>query len=418
MEQGKLLEARSQEQDVLALVAAAQAAQRAQTVDVADIAERSDAIGHFGDVNDAEQFGGAAIGVFGVAGEPVDQHIHYICPDPARPIDDSQRFGAGWTGPQKGRHQFDACSRPIVVHASPKPRPVYQSNIKCAINARIKNCLVPDIVLLRLKALFPLLLSAFALAGPVPAQSLPMHLDPGARDDMVSASEVPALRFLTTDDFPPFNYTDGNGRLVGFHIDLANAICQRLGARCTIQAWPWSRVQDALADNQGDALIAGLDIGPDTAQRFDFSRIYLQLPARFVTRETMPQSWNPARMVGSVGVRAGSPHAILAQEQLANAQIVEFETEFDALAALDADEIDAVFADAVRASFWLNENPDCCAFAGEAYFRPDLFGEGFAVAVPAGLDNVRAAINWALVRLQREGRLDELYLRWFPVSFY
>lgn len=261
--------------------------------------------------------------------------------------------------------------------------------------------------------------SMLALASwPALSQSLPVHVDPDARDDLFSAGEIPALRFLTTDDFPPFNYTDAGGRLVGFHVDLANAICVRLSARCTIQAWPWDRVQDALADNQGDALLAGLDINQNSAERFDFSRIYMQLPARFVVRRGDAAGFDASAVAGSIAVAANTPHAELAATAYPSAEIVDFPSEFAALEALSAGEVDLVFADAARASFWLNENPDCCSFAGEAYFRPDIFGDGLAVAVPAGLDNVRVAINWALVRLQREGRLDELYLRWFPVSFY
>ncbi len=250
------------------------------------------------------------------------------------------------------------------------------------------------------------------------AQNLPVHVDPAAREDMIDPAMIPALRFLTTADFPPFNYADGSGRLVGFNVDLANAICLRLSARCTIQAWPWDRVQDALADNQGDALIAGLAMDGEAGERFDFSRIYLELPARFVTREGVASVFDPHRFAGPVGVREGSTHSELLARTLPDAEIRGYGTEFEALAALSEGEVDAVFGDGMRMAFWLNENPGCCSFAGEAYFRPDLFGEGMTVAVPAGLDNVRSAINWALVRLEREGRLTELYLRWFPVSFY
>lgn len=258
----------------------------------------------------------------------------------------------------------------------------------------------------------------FAFACAAMAQNLPVHVDPGARDDVVDPAPVPALRFLTTADFPPFNYTDASGQLVGFHIDLAEAICARLEARCTVQAWPWDRVQDALAENQGDALIAGLDIGSEAAERFDFSRVYMQLPGRFVTPKAAAAGFDPLAMTGRLAVRTGSAHAELVARTLPDVELEGFDTEFEALAAVESGNADAYFGDAARASFWLNENPDCCSFAGEPYFRPDLFGAGLSVAVPAGLDNVRVAINWALMRLQREGRLDEIYLRWFPVSFY
>jgi polar amino acid transport system substrate-binding protein len=254
--------------------------------------------------------------------------------------------------------------------------------------------------------------------GSAGAQTFPNHVDPNAREDMTDTNTVPALRFLTTADFPPFNYRDGNGEVVGFNIDLARAICQRLSARCTVQDWPWEMAQEALADNQGDALIAGVAITPEAGARFDFSRIYLELPARFVTATDAAQSFAPAQLNGEVAVREGSAHAAFLTRYLPGIEQRGFDTEIAALNAVAENEVVAYFGDAMRASFWLNENSDCCAFAGEPYFRPDLFGPGLAIALPAGLDRVRVAINWALIRLQREGRLDELYLRWFPVSFY
>ena len=117
-------------------------------------------------------------------------------------------------------------------------------------------------------------------------------------------------------------------------------------------------------------------------------------------------------------MRRGSAHAEFVRRYLPDAELVAFATEPEALDALQASEVDAYFGDALRASFWLNEHITCCDFAGEPYFRPDLFGEGFAVAMRAGHDAVRQAIDYSLVRLKRSGMLDEIYLRWFPVSFY
>src|SRR5690606_4537947 len=119
-----------------------------------------------------------------------------------------------------------------------------------------------------------------------------------------------------------------------------------------------------------------------------------------------------------IAVRDGSAHAEFVARYLPAAIPVGFAGEPEALDALERGEVDAYFGDALRASFWLNQHVGCCDFAGEPYFRPDLFGEGFAIAVPAGHDAVRQAIDYGLVRLKRSGLYDEIYLRWFPVSFY
>lgn len=259
-----------------------------------------------------------------------------------------------------------------------------------------------------------------AATGSVLAQALPNHVDPSAREIIPNLAAVPAIRFLTTADFPPFNYRDeATGELIGFNVDLARSLCAELDIACTIQAWPWDQAARALEDKQGDALIAGLALSPENGERFDFSSIYLALPARFVTRVADAAGFDPGMLAGkTVAVRGGSTHAEFVRRYVAGARLSEFNSEFEALDALEKGSVDAYFGDALRASFWLNENVTCCDFAGDPYFRPDLFGEGFAVAVPAGSDAVRQALDYGLVRLKRSGVMDELYLRWFPVSFY
>ncbi len=264
-----------------------------------------------------------------------------------------------------------------------------------------------------------LALLVLLLIVPASAQSIPYHADPSAREILPNLTQVPAIRFLTTADFPPFNFRDAGGELIGFNIDLARRICAEANVACTVQAWPWEQVSSALADNQGDALIAGLEMSPQNGAKFDFSSLYLALPGRFVTRASDVAAFSPATLKGkNVSVRTGSRHEEFLKRYLPDAKITGFASEAEALAAVQNRQVDAFFGDAMRASFWLNENLECCGFAGEPYFRPDLFGEGLAIAVPAGHDAMRQVIDWALIKLKNDGTLDELYLRWFPVGFY
>jgi polar amino acid transport system substrate-binding protein len=263
------------------------------------------------------------------------------------------------------------------------------------------------------------LLFLAALAGPVLAQAFPYYADPSAREASPDAGAVPSIRFLTTPDFPPFNYRDKSGQLVGYNIDLAGKICALLKIACTMQSWPWDQAVTALGDNQGDALIAGVAVSPQNAKSLDFSNVYFGFPARFVTRAVDAKAFDPDRLAGqTIAVRKETAHADFIGRYLPKVNARSFPTEDEALAAVKAGTAYAYFGDGMRAAFWLNDNPGCCAFAGQPYFRPDLFGEGLAIAVPAGRDALRRALNSALVRLKRDGTLDALYLRWFPVGFY
>ena len=257
------------------------------------------------------------------------------------------------------------------------------------------------------------------LAAPAIAQPLPYHADPSAREMTPTIAPVAAIRFLTTADFPPFNYRDSTGELIGFNVDLARRICNEVNVACTIQAWPWEQAATALSDSQGDALIAGLEMTPENGKLFDFSATYLALPGRFVTRAADIGSFDAGKLAGkTIALRAGSAHQAFMQRYLPDAKLTEFPTEIEALAAVEDNAADAFFGDAMRASFWLNDNLACCGFAGDPYFRPALFGQGLSIATPAGSDAVRHAIDWALIKLKENGALDELYLRWFPVGFY
>lgn len=268
-----------------------------------------------------------------------------------------------------------------------------------------------------------LLVGTFAifcgLMLPAASQVLPNHFDPSTRPNASDMSNISTLRFLTTADFPPFNYRDAAGELVGFNVDLARAICDMLSATCTIQAWPWAQAADALDENQGDALISGIALDATNAARFDFSDIYLKFPARFVTPAAQAAQFDPRQLAGKkIAVRSGSRHADFLARYLPNAIPVPEASEFAALDLLREGKVDAYFGDGLRAAFWLNQNPDCCAFAGGAYFNPNYFGEGLAIAVSAGHSVVRTTINAALRELKKSGKLDEFYLRWFPVGFY
>ena len=207
---------------------------------------------------------------------------------------------------------------------------------------------------------FLILLLLAGWAGAAFPQALPYYVDPSARDAAPDLSAVPSIRFLTTADFPPFNYRDKSGALVGFNIDLARSICSELKLACTIQAWPWAQAPKALADNQGDALIAGLALSAANGEQFDFSDIYLGLPGRFVTKADAIRGFDPARLAGkTVAVRRGTTHEQFVERYLPKVKIAEFNSETDALAAVAAGQADAYFGDGLRASFWLNDNAGC-----------------------------------------------------------
>ena len=255
------------------------------------------------------------------------------------------------------------------------------------------------------------------------APVVPNYWDPRRRISPPKRAEVKSIRFATTDDFPPFNFSGSDGRLAGFHIELARLVCEELVVPCSMRAVEWDALVPTIEEERADALIAGLRRTRQTAETLEFSDVYLRLPARFLAhRDTEADGdISPETIAGkSVAVVAGSAHAAFVETFFEDAALRYFDSENGARSALKDGGVDLHFGDGLSLSFWLNgtDAAGCCRFVGGPYTAVRYFGDGLRIAVARDNIVLRDALNYALQRLHEEGRFTELYLRYFPISFY
>lgn len=277
-------------------------------------------------------------------------------------------------------------------------------------------------VLLAVAAALPLVLAPARslFAGP----RIPDFWDARERLAKPDLSALKRLRFLTTVDFPPFNFLDAEGHLAGFHVDLARAVCRELQIldRCEIQALPWGSLRQALAGKEGEAIIAGIAITPETRKSYAFSNVYLQFPARFVMPKAAMRGEPLYQSLAGlkIGVIAGSAHESMLRDDFPAVKVVPYADEARLRSDLRQGRIAGIFGDGMKLSFWLagTDAAGCCAFAGGPYLAPSYLGQGLAVAVSPDDPQLVAAIDYALHEIGVKGIFAELYLRYFPVSFY
>ena len=265
--------------------------------------------------------------------------------------------------------------------------------------------------------------SGYAAAQPKdPSVFIPGFWDPKHRPEKPDTSRMGVIRFLTEDDYPPFNFKGPNGQVTGFNVDLARALCNELGATCTIQVRRFNTLLDALDKNQGDAVIASVAITPQNRERADFTDRYYRTPARFVARKEVPlDRVTPEALAGKkAGVVAGSAHEAYLRAFFPEMTVRSYPNVETAFAALKRAETDLYFGDGITIAFWLNGSGSggCCVFRGGPFTESHYFGEGVGIAVKRGNDPLRRALNYALFQLWEKGIYADLYLRYFPISFY
>ena len=259
-----------------------------------------------------------------------------------------------------------------------------------------------------------------AFAATPAGQMTPSFWDPNKMPEKPDLASIRQIRFLTEDDYPPFNFQGPDGQLAGFNVDLARAICAELAVPCTIQRRSWDLLIPSLDDNSGDAVIASLAINDDTRMQVDFTAPYFQAPGRFVLRkDSLLKDIAPATLGDrSVSVVAGSRHEAFLTAFYPKLTRVTFETPALARTAVKAGRVQMHFGDATTLSYWLNgsEAGGCCEFRGGAFTDPRFFGDGVGVAVKKGNVALRRALDYALARLARRGVYGELYLKYFPIG--
>ena len=245
---------------------------------------------------------------------------------------------------------------------------------------------------------------------------------PQQSDEPAPARTRPALRILTDNDFPPFNFVDEEGVLTGFNVDLARAICLETNAACDVQAKPWEQLLTALQRGDADAVLAGYAISSRTLRQVDFTDRYFHTPARFVARrdggdfEATPDGLDGKK----IGVAKDSAHEAFVRAFFRDSRIEVFASPDLARDALVAAKIDAILDDGISLSFWLGgtSSRDCCAFRGGPFFEPKYFGDGMAIAIAKGDPDLRRTLNAALKRVRASGRYEELVQRYFPNRVY
>lgn len=284
----------------------------------------------------------------------------------------------------------------------------------------------------KLTGIFTAFVCAIGLGSSPPARAetlgeagrLPLLFDSQERLPGADLSTVPRVRFLMSVDFPPFNFTDQDGRLAGFHVDLAREICAQLKveSKCQVQALPFDELEAAVEMGEGEAVMSGIASSADLRKSFSFTRPYILLPARFAINKTTKLEGQSANALSGkkVGVITNSRHEAMLKAFFPAVVVNGFDGYEPMYEALKSGKIDAVFADGLRLPFWVSGSASagCCALFDGPYMSDRFLGEGLSIMTVDPENKLVPAFDQALAALSRNGRLEEIYRRYFPYGLF
>ncbi len=227
------------------------------------------------------------------------------------------------------------------------------------------------------------------------------------------APGAPRLRLAVEGSYPPFSELDAKGRLKGFDVDIANALCAELAVRCELVQRPWAVLQDAVIGleprlwSEVDAIVASVSITETRRQTADFTRRYYQVPARFLRRKGSPVEPVAGRLKGRrIAVQASTTHDQFVTATFAGeAEVVRFETLPLAVAALAEGRVDLVMGDALALDKGALKTQQGAGLelCGPSYTDPRWFGYGAGIVVRKGNRELVERLDAALDALRAKG---------------
>ena len=220
------------------------------------------------------------------------------------------------------------------------------------------------------------------------------------------SGETDKIRVATDATWPPFEYVDTEtSEIVGFDIDLFNAIAERAGIEVEFVNVEWDPLLAGIAQGTYDVAISSITIKADRLEKMDFSDPYY-IAGQVIVARTDTTITDAAGLAGkTVGVQAGTTgdDEVSAMEGV---DVTGYDEIGMAFVALLNGQIDAVVCDTPVASGYVS-NYDTLMTVGEV-----LTTEEYGIAMPKGSDELMAKINDALAEAIADGVIEQLVQKW------
>lgn len=233
-----------------------------------------------------------------------------------------------------------------------------------------------------------------------------------ANEPNVTSSEDAVLRIATEGAYAPFNFTNPDGSLGGFDIDIANALCAKMQRKCEISAQSWDGIIPALKTGKFDAIVSAMSVTPERSQQIDFSEPYFVNSLVFLTKKDSSFEPSSAEVIEKTKITA--QRSTISSQWLTqtypNSKPQLYDTLDNAFIDLGNGRAEAMISDKLPALTWLkSELGQNFKVVGDEIDIDDKI----SVAVDKGNTDLLDKFNKALAEIQADGTYQKIVIEHF-----
>lgn len=252
------------------------------------------------------------------------------------------------------------------------------------------------------------LLSALALTALVSACGQDKPAETQAAEPAATEKQI---RIATESSFKPFSYLDASGNLVGFEIDLANALCEEMKAKCEISSQDWEGLIPGLNAGKYDAIMAGMSATEERAKVVDFSDSYFNNTLVLLGKKGVELSAD-ALDGKNIAVQQATVSAEYLAANQPKAVVKAYDKQDNAYLDLSAGRVDGMMSDLVPALDWLKTET-----GADFEVKGEQIDINDTVAIALRKDDaLKGEFNAALAKLKENGKYDELVGKYFDTN--
>ncbi len=240
-----------------------------------------------------------------------------------------------------------------------------------------------------------------------------------AATGVAQAKDWKTVRFGIEGAYPPFSWTEADGSLKGFDVDMANALCTEMKVKCKLIAQDWDGIIPSLLARKYDAIIAAMSITEERKKKIDFTGKYALIPNKFIAKKGAGLNFDKLDGV-KIGVQRATTHDKYISDNYKDVEIVRYGTFDEAYLDLANGRIAAVLGDAsaLEEGVINKAGGDAYEFVGPSLTDPKWFGEGFGIATRKQDKDLTNKLNAAIKSLRAKGEYQKIAAKYFNYDVY
>ena len=215
------------------------------------------------------------------------------------------------------------------------------------------------------------------------------------------------ITFAMEPSYPPFEFTNEKGDIVGFDVDVANAICKEIQATCKFKSESFDALIPNLKAKRFDAAISAMDITETRAKQVLFSDAYYDSTASYVALKGKA-TLDTAKNIGVQNGTTFQQYTIAETKQYAPKAYASLQ---DAILDLKNGRIDIIFGDTAVLADMIDKEPEI-QFVGDKVTNKKYFGNGLGIAMNKSSKELAENLNKGLRAIKANGEYQKIYDKW------